>query len=238
MFDVYIPIQDSIVFMSAKQNGNGVHSIQPPHLSPPLPPPSPVPTTPTKVHPFFETKEQKAARIALEKEQEEALHREEEERAHEALQQLEQKNKSLPPASIFLTKEQKRKMKIEKEKEELQNLVKKAKEEDAKLSEGKEAHPFLLPRAFERIEVCSSRYSSYPLLSLLLTSFSYFSRKSHPAPKLSMYNFCACLAFLISLTSTKHQKFPFHLLPNPLTEKSHVALRSWMTQNSSRVTKI
>ncbi len=48
----------------------------------------------------------------------------------------------------------------------------KAKEEDAKLSEGKEAHPFLLPRAFERIEVCSSRYSSYT--SSPFPSFNFF----------------------------------------------------------------
>lgn len=62
----------------------------------------------------------------------------------------EQKNKANPPAPIFLTKEQKIKIKLEKERDALLEFVKKSREETVKLSEGKEAHPFLLPRSFER----------------------------------------------------------------------------------------
>eukprot|EP00026_Physarum_polycephalum_P000975 Phypoly_transcript_00976.p1 GENE.Phypoly_transcript_00976~~Phypoly_transcript_00976.p1 ORF type:complete len:1215 (+),score=300.28 Phypoly_transcript_00976:74-3646(+) len=129
--------------------------------SPPAskPPPPPIPQ-PSKLHPFFASKEQKAAaekeRLAQEKESEAAELRQREEKLREKerlileLEKLEQKNKANPPALIFLTPEQRTKLKLEQERDALLESVKKSREETARLSEGKESHPFLLPKAYER----------------------------------------------------------------------------------------
>ena len=152
-------------------------------------PPPPLPTQSSKLHPFFASKEQ---RIALEKEREAAELKQREEQLLEKERQLrelgksfniynlstflvpslilrtEQRNKANPPAPIFLTKEQKIKKKLEQERAALLESVQRSREETVRLSEGKEAHPFLLPRAFERVP---SEVLSFPSSPSLPCSF-------------------------------------------------------------------